>query len=120
MRFSIPLIIVLTPVFLAGCSKPSPETATETPAETETAVLTAVNDHCPIMGSPVTDDGGRYDWNGKTVGFCCPECIDAFADMSDEDKATALAEADDPSAADKPDDHSHGDHDHADSESEAS
>ena len=66
------------------------------------------------MGSAVTADGGRYDWNGKTVGFCCPECIDAFAEMSDEEKTEALADAD--GTTDDHGEHDHGEHSHGDSD----
>lgn len=53
----------------------------------------AMNANCPIMGSPVKPDGGSADYNGKTVGFCCPGCVDKWTELSDEDKAKKLAEA---------------------------
>ena len=52
-----------------------------------------MNANCPIMGSPVKADGGSADYNGKTVGFCCPGCIEKWTALSDEDKAKKLAEA---------------------------
>ncbi len=93
-----------------GCSDQQPaDTAASTDSGT-TAVSAAINKNCPIMGSAVTADGGRYDWNGKTVGFCCPECIDACAEMSNMEKTEALADADDSSADNG--DHDHGKHEH--------
>jgi len=89
---------------IAGCG----ETAdvSEDTASTDvdsSAVLAAVNEHCPIMGSEVTDDGGRTDWNGQTIGFCCPGCIDEWNALSDEDKTAKLAAAEEGS---------HDEHDH--------
>lgn len=62
----------------------------------------AMNANCPIMGSPVKPDGGSADYNGKTVGFCCPGCVDKWTSLSDEDKAKKLAEAN-PEAGETPD-----------------
>ncbi len=45
------------------------------------------------MGGEVTDDGGSVDWDGKTVGFCCPGCVDDWNDLSDDDKSAKLASA---------------------------
>jgi hypothetical protein len=43
------------------------------------------NAKCAVMGEDV--DGETYtEWNGLRVAFCCPGCIEAFA----EDPATAL------------------------------
>ena len=70
------------------------------------------NTHCPIMGGKI-DGKTSTDWNGKTVGFCCPPCVDEWAEMTDEERQEALDEA----AAEDHDehgDHDHGDHEHAD------
>jgi len=112
------LTLLFTVTTLIGCSD---EQATDTTSDTTTvdaSTTVAINKTCPIMGSAVTDDGGRYDWNGKTVGFCCPECIEAFAEMSDDEKTEALADADDSSADHG--DHEHGDHDHGHGDAEES
>ena len=63
------------------------------------------------MGGKVTDDGGRVDWNGQTVGFCCPECIPEWNELSDDDKREKLAEAEEAGQEDSHAGHSHdGDH----------
>lgn len=110
MKSCISLAAILAAITFCGCSQ-QPSSSPENSASSETtAVPATINTNCPVMGSPVTDDGGRYDWNGKNVGFCCPECIEAFAEMSDEEKATAIADADSSAADDtKPHAHDHGD-----------
>lgn len=80
---------------VAGCG----ETATDTPtadapaadSSGETAVVAAVNEVCPIMGGDVTDNGGRTDYEGQTVGFCCPGCIKKWDALSADEKKTKLA-----------------------------
>ena len=76
---------------LFGCST-SNDPADSVPSPTGT-VAQAVNTICPIMGGKVTDDGGRVDWNGKTVGFCCPDCIGEWNEFSDDEKTMKLAES---------------------------
>ena len=75
----------LAALLLAGCS------ASGT-AEVEEEVAVSINDTCPMMGSPVEDDGGRTEYAGETVGFCCPGCIDEFEALDDAGKVAALAE----------------------------
>ena len=88
-----------------GCSESANVAENETSNQVEsTAVLTAVNEHCPIMGSAVKDDGGRTDWNGKTIGFCCPGCIDEWNELSDDEKTAKLAAA----GTDSHEEHDHG------------
>ncbi len=80
---------------IAGCGETSTEAPTaETPATdsgAETTVVAAVNEVCPIMGGKVKDDGGRSEWNGKTVGFCCPGCIEKWEALPEDEKKTKLA-----------------------------
>lgn len=76
-----------------------------------------VNTHCPIMGHEVTDDGGRTEYKGGTVGFCCPGCIDAFNELEDAAKDEALATKG-TGVTEDADGHDHGEdgHDHAEGE----
>ena len=39
--------------------------------------LTPVNTVCPVTGSPVNP---KYSvvYDGKVIGFCCPDCVDEF------------------------------------------
>ena len=82
---------------IAGCGETSTDApAAQTPAAgsgAETTVVAAVNEVCPIMGAKVKDDGGRSEWNGKTVGFCCPGCIKKWEALSSEEKVQKLTDA---------------------------
>lgn len=92
MRLFFSAILLLgTAVALAGCAE---QKATDTSAQTASTSTAGVdNQYCPVMGGKVTPDGGTVEWQGKTIGFCCPECIEEFQAMSDSEKAAALAEA---------------------------
>lgn len=82
MRYFIAPLLLVGATLFTGCSETDPAPAT--------IVVAAVNSVCPIMGHEVTDDGGRVDFNGDTVGFCCPGCIDKWNALSDEEKADKL------------------------------
>ncbi len=69
----------------------------------------AVNTYCPIMRGKI-DGETSTEWNGRKIGFCCPPCVDEWAEMTDEERQAALDEA----AKSTGDDHGHGDHDHGD------
>ena len=45
------------------------------PATTQAAI---VNKKCPISGDDVDPKVKTANYKGKTVGFCCEECIDKF------------------------------------------
>jgi len=53
----------------------------------------AVNAMCPINLEPVEPDGGRTEWNGQTIGFCCKSCIGKFDALDDAGKKAALEKA---------------------------
>ncbi|MBI1249408.1 hypothetical protein GC197_16405 [bacterium] len=91
-------------LFALGCA----QSATEPAAD---PVVMTVNHHCPIMGGEVTADGGKTEWNGKTIGFCCSDCAPKWEALSDEQKTEKLAAADEAGADHG--DHSHGEHDHS-------
>lgn len=74
---------------VSGCSQ-----TTDTPSVSAETVLTSVNTHCPVMGGKVKPDGGSTTWNDQAVGFCCPECIEKWNELSDEEKQTKLTDAD--------------------------
>lgn len=87
-------------ILMTGCADAGPEVM---------AAAAPVNTLCPIMGHDVTDDGGRVDYDGKTVGFCCPGCIDQWNALSAEEKAASLAS---PPAHDHEAAGDHAGHDH--------
>jgi YHS domain-containing protein len=37
-----------------------------------------VNQFCPMNPEDKADPNVTYNWNGKTVAFCCSHCIDEF------------------------------------------
>ena len=85
---------------LVGCNQSTPTDtsgATDTQAGHATATtdapLMTVNQFCLIMGGKVASDGGTVEWNGKLIGFCCPECKPTWEKLTDEQKTEKLAEA---------------------------
>ena len=62
-------------------------------AKTEAEAPSVINANCPMMGEPVTADGGSSDFNGEAVGFCCPGCSKKFDALDDTEKTAKLAEA---------------------------
>jgi ABC-type nickel/cobalt efflux system permease component RcnA len=90
----VTLSIILA--LIAGCADGGGATA---------SAGAAINTVCPMMGGKV-DGKTNTVWNGQTIGFCCPPCIDAWNELSDEERKAALAEA-----AEGHGDHS--EHDHA-------
>jgi hypothetical protein len=38
------------------------------------------------------------EWNGKRVGFCCPPCLEEWAEMTDAQRAEKLANPPAPAA----------------------
>ncbi len=105
MRFFLSAVFLT--VSIVGCTDQQPSGASAGSSDAS-AAANVINDHCPVMGGDVTPDGGTYEWNGKTIGFCCAECVEKFARMSDEEKAAALAKAE--SGSGDHHDHDHGDH----------
>jgi hypothetical protein len=110
MRYLALLSIVL--ISVAGCSE-SYTGSSNTPA---VETLTPVNQLCPIMGSPVAEDGGTVEFDGKLVGFCCPSCDGKWNKLSNTDKAAKLASADEAHGGHDHGGHEHGDHEHGDHE----
>lgn len=99
MKTSISLLLSFVLLTIAaGCADGGGATAT---------AGAAVNSICPIMGGKI-DGATSTEWDGKTVGFCCPPCVDEWNTMSDEEKAEALAGGESSDHGD----HDHGDHDH--------
>jgi YHS domain-containing protein len=65
-------------------SEPSSAPATQASAENG-----AVNQFCAIEKENKIDPKGKtYTYNGKTVGFCCPDCIDEFKKNPEKYMAT--------------------------------
>jgi len=73
---------------VSGCEQ-APEAAVTA------AAIDLANTKCPIMGNPVkaADLAPELirEWNGKKVGFCCPPCLEDWAEMTDAQRADKLA-----------------------------
>ena len=82
MRKSIQAVTAITLLLavVAGCTQPS--------AREANVVLT--NTVCPITGQPASPDV-TTEWDGKTVGFCCSDCLPEWETLSDEQKTDKLA-----------------------------
>ena len=61
--------------------------------ETKTASAATFNATCPMMdGNEVSADAGSVEFNGKTIGFCCEECLGSWNEMTDQEKSDKFAE----------------------------
>lgn len=110
--------LVVASVIMTGLIGCSSEDGGDSSA-TSGVEVNLVNTHCPIMGHEVTDDGGRTEYKGGTVGFCCPGCIDSFNELDDAAKDKALATKG-TGVTEDADGHDHGEdgHDHAEGEAD--
>jgi YHS domain-containing protein len=65
-----------TAVAPATAPAPAPATAPATAPTTRSAAI--FNKKCPISGDAVDPKAQTFTYKGKKIGFCCPDCIDAF------------------------------------------
>ena len=60
-------------------------------------MVQVTNDTCPIMGSQIDPNkvpaSLTRQWQGQTIGFCCPGCPEQWDELTDEQKAQKLAAA---------------------------
>lgn len=82
MRKSIQVVTATTLLLavVAGCTKPS----------SNAADVTLANTQCPITGQPASSYA-TTEWDGRTIGFCCSDCLPEWESLSDEQKADKLA-----------------------------
>ena len=93
--------MLLTPVAMAGPDHGSMDHQAQADANDGKPV----NAMCPIGKEPVEDDGGRTEYKGKTIGFCCPGCIEKFEAWDEAKKDEFVAMSMMSSHQDSPDDH---------------
>lgn len=77
------LLLLIAAASLTACQSSEKSTA-------QAASMGVINDRCPVMNEPVAD-GVTTDYEGVTIGFCCPGCIDGWKAMSDDDKDAFIA-----------------------------
>jgi len=84
-RLSLVLLVAASAVAF-GCASNSKSTA---------ASAAPANKHCVVMiEHPVKEKNPTtVQWKGKTVGFCCADCIDEWNKMSEAGKEKAYAAA---------------------------
>ena len=74
--------VVALALCLAGYAiaedKPATTAPAATTAPTTQAAAVPVNKKCPISGDPVDPKGKTVVYKGKTIGFCCDDCVDSF------------------------------------------
>ena len=85
--------LLCTALFLGACHSDQKKAE---PTKTA-ASMGIMNKKCPVSGETLGEDGWdkvtTTDYNGKKIGFCCPNCAGKFKNMSDADKAAKVANA---------------------------
>lgn len=84
-RLSLVLLVSATALALGCASTSKSASASGMPAN---KVCVVVPDHPVKEKNPTT-----VQWKGKTVGFCCPDCIEDWNAMSEGEKEKAYAAA---------------------------
>ena len=51
---------------------------TTAPATTQAASAKPVNTKCPVSGDPIDAKAKTIVYKGKTIGFCCEDCVEPF------------------------------------------
>ena len=74
LTFSVVLMLGVGGVRVTAAEKPAEKPA-DKPAATQP---TPVNKKCPVSGEDVDAKGKTVQYKGKTVGFCCDDCIEMF------------------------------------------
>src|SRR3954463_11372752 len=70
-----------------AASQPSSEPSSA--PSTQASANGAINQFCAIEKDNKIDPKGKtYVYNGKTIGFCCPDCIDDFKKNPEKYMAT--------------------------------
>lgn len=79
------LLLAMIVAGLAGCTHSTPPAPAA--AETEMTAGKPVNKYCPINRGDEVDPNVTTVYKGKTIGFCCEDCVDIF--KKDPDKYMA-------------------------------
>jgi YHS domain-containing protein len=64
-------------VFATAQDKPA-ATAPATPAAPTTKPAAVANTKCPVSGDAVDAKAKTAAYQGKTIGFCCDDCVEPF------------------------------------------
>jgi YHS domain-containing protein len=76
----LPLLLLVNVFIFAAPAEKSPDkpAATTQPAAAAATQPAPVNKKCPVSGEDVDAKGKTVQYKGKTVGFCCDDCIELF------------------------------------------
>jgi len=89
----IALSVAALTIALAGCNS-SEKTTSASTAETKTVNTKAVNARCPIAGEELGGAPAKtVAYHNQTVGFCCANCANKWAALTDAQKDSKLAAA---------------------------
>ncbi len=78
---------------LPACKNGETTDGSTTQPDTQPA-MGVFNDTCPGSGRAVSADVETTSYKSGSIGFCSPACIEAWKEMSDEDKAAFVAKQD--------------------------
>ncbi len=91
LALTVLVLVACSLAILGGCKKK------EEPTPPEGDLVTYANTKCPIMGSVIKPEkvttALTKDFKGSKVALCCAACPAKWDKLSDEDKATKLADA---------------------------
>jgi hypothetical protein len=90
MKTLLPVILLATSL-LCACADQSTKPEAKAAGGDGAPVAAAVNAQCPVSGKPVDPAIPAASLQGHAIGFCCEQCPETFAAMSDADKVAALA-----------------------------
>lgn len=69
------------------------ETKTVAAVTPAAANATCINTVCPIGGHKLDGDAIKVSYKGKTIGMCCPDCVEEMNKMSEAKRDEVLAKA---------------------------
>lgn len=78
---------VVLAVSMAGCSSDQ-----KTTAKSDAPAAMSINKTCPVGGHAAVASK-TVSYKGKTIGFCCADCVESFNKMSEAEKDAVLAKA---------------------------
>lgn len=87
-RIAVTVLLAATALTMGCASNSKSSTASASASAPVNKVCPMMPDHPVKEKKPTT-----VAWKGKTVGFCCGDCVDGWNKLSDAEKDKALAGA---------------------------
>lgn len=69
------------------------ETVTVAAVTPAAADAKCINTVCPIGGHKLDGEALKVNYKGKTIGLCCPDCVEEMNKMSEAKRDEVLAKA---------------------------